>query len=503
MEQTATKPVMWTDEEASTRLKKWLIKLGWVGERNYIHNYLGADNYGKFFDLTPLMIRVNIRDSYSNEHSFIDDISAILQYESITLDSLLHDLNIIKPIGRLEYTSEWIDKILSGQKTMDILPTQHACGYYELWDTERQEVGGIVEVMDVSILRFRIEKNNLPSLCEFHAGVDSEFSDSNIKGSLKAIREERNALTKELLNACEDEYFFGALAGGYGKEMNLKSIDEWTNKQACKNILQMLGWTQEKVSKADFKNVLKRIDLLRVKRVGHERAVDLVKEKYSPRDWHMLMYNSGELERLLRIANNIPNNNAVTEYDKTKELELVSIIETFTKEHKTFKLESLMQHLKDINYHFYHIPNEDDAGTMEKVAMIVHAYFDCEVVHTKNGNYWKVERRLTIDDYAQKIYGEGISISDISIMLNYSPRPESPSAPVPQGKFAPEPSPIQPVPERFSFSDVFQYNAKIMAQKCGFKMFQDFITHHHDNFQSVKYAITYRVVDIKGVWNEV
>ena len=158
-----TKPVMWTDEEASTRLKKWLIKLGWVGERNYIHNYLGADNYGKFFDLTPLMIRVNIRDSYSNEHSFIDDISAILQYESITLDSLLHDLNIIKPIGRLEYTSEWIDKILSGQKTMDILPIQHTCGYYELWDTDRQEVRGIVEVMSVSILRFRIESNNLPS----------------------------------------------------------------------------------------------------------------------------------------------------------------------------------------------------------------------------------------------------------------------------------------------------------------------------------------------------
>ena len=69
-----------------------------------------------------------------------------------TIDSILYDLNIVKPIGYLEYTSEWIDKILSGQNTMDILPTQYMCGHYELWDTDRQEVRGIVEVTNTQKL---------------------------------------------------------------------------------------------------------------------------------------------------------------------------------------------------------------------------------------------------------------------------------------------------------------------------------------------------------------
>lgn len=122
---------MWTDEEGVSRLVKW--------------------------------IDVNTKRLLEKYYTWNSLIEMVVFDNKITIDSLLHDLNIIKPIARLEYTSEWIDKILSGQKTMDILPTQHVCGYYELWDTERQEVGGIVEVMDVSILRFRIEKNNLPS----------------------------------------------------------------------------------------------------------------------------------------------------------------------------------------------------------------------------------------------------------------------------------------------------------------------------------------------------
>lgn len=126
-----TKPVMWTDEEGVSRLVKW--------------------------------IDVNTKRLLEKYYTWNSLIEMVVFDNKITIDSLLHDLNIIKPIARLEYESRWIDKILSGQKTMDILPVQHTCGYYELWDTERQEVRGIVEVMSVSILRFKIESNNLPS----------------------------------------------------------------------------------------------------------------------------------------------------------------------------------------------------------------------------------------------------------------------------------------------------------------------------------------------------
>ena len=108
---------MWTDEEGVSRLVKW--------------------------------IDVNTKRLLEKYYTWNSLIEMVVFDNKITIDSLLHDLNIIKPIARLEYTSEWIDKILSGQKTMDILPTQHVCGYYELWDTERQEVGGIVEVGQV------------------------------------------------------------------------------------------------------------------------------------------------------------------------------------------------------------------------------------------------------------------------------------------------------------------------------------------------------------------
>lgn len=151
------KPVMWTDEEANERFKIWLKESG--------YHFFPMTNNGSYFNPTP----DNDHDYVKVPHDKFTDIEfevalkRINKSRNITPDSLLHDLNIIKPIGRLEYTSEWIDKILAGQKTMDILPIQHECGYYELWDTDRQEVRGIVEVMSVSILRFRIESNNLPS----------------------------------------------------------------------------------------------------------------------------------------------------------------------------------------------------------------------------------------------------------------------------------------------------------------------------------------------------
>jgi hypothetical protein len=148
-----TKPVIWTDEKAHSRLISWLTNDGWVSASRQPYQVIKMNRTREACQQSIQWFDTNV----------IIGIEKSSELYGLTLDSLLHDINIIKPIGRLEYTSEWIDKILSGQKTMDILPIQYMCGYYELWDTERQEVRGIVEVMDVSILRFRIEKNNLPS----------------------------------------------------------------------------------------------------------------------------------------------------------------------------------------------------------------------------------------------------------------------------------------------------------------------------------------------------
>ncbi len=114
-----TKPVMWTDEEGISRLVKW--------------------------------IDVNIKRLLEKYYTWNSLIDMVVFNSKITADSLLHDLNIIKPVGRLEYTSEWIDKILSGQKTMSIRKTQYQCAYYELSDTDKEEVRGIVEVDGVQM----------------------------------------------------------------------------------------------------------------------------------------------------------------------------------------------------------------------------------------------------------------------------------------------------------------------------------------------------------------
>ncbi len=148
------KPVIWTDKEAGTRLLKKLYSSG------------TAKN--EWWD-------ANI----SNNSQLLEQaLGYCLEIDNQTHDSLLHDLNIIKPIGRIEYTSDWIDKILSGQKTMDILPTQHACGYYELWDKDKSEVRGIVEIERVDrvtsdqILYLGYGKGDMPRFAK-DSGFDS------------------------------------------------------------------------------------------------------------------------------------------------------------------------------------------------------------------------------------------------------------------------------------------------------------------------------------------
>lgn len=130
-----TKPVMWTDEEAGERLKKW------VTEKD--GNWHSLDGFSYWYSHG---FKADFKVHQCYIENFLASLEMINGLFDITIDSLLHEINVICPIGRIEYTSDWIDKILSGQKTMDILSTQHACGYYELWDTEQQEVRGIAEV---------------------------------------------------------------------------------------------------------------------------------------------------------------------------------------------------------------------------------------------------------------------------------------------------------------------------------------------------------------------
>lgn len=183
MMERPTKPVIWTDKEANERLKLWLKESG--------YHFFPMTTNGSYFNPTP----DNDHDYVKVPHNKFTDIEfevalkRINKSRSITPDSLLHDLNIIKPIGHLQYTSDWIDKILSGQKTMDILPVQHACGYYELWDTDRQEVRGIVEVdavhklimVDGELHMYYIDHGSFPiyifwrDACGFDS--DDEFAD--------------------------------------------------------------------------------------------------------------------------------------------------------------------------------------------------------------------------------------------------------------------------------------------------------------------------------------
>lgn len=128
---------MWTDEEANNRLIWWLTNRGYTRALRQPYQVIKMNKTGQSHKHQPIQW-------FDND--IIQGINKVSVVCGLSTDSLLHDLNIIKPIGRLEYTSEWIDKILAGTKTMSIRKTQYMCGFYELWDTQRQEVRGIVEV---------------------------------------------------------------------------------------------------------------------------------------------------------------------------------------------------------------------------------------------------------------------------------------------------------------------------------------------------------------------
>lgn len=247
-----------------------------------------------------------------------------------------------------------------------------------------------------------------------------------IKSDLQAINKERNETTKQLLAECKRESFFTALAGGYGKDMQLKSVYEPTDKNVCKALCFADGWTQERILKTEFKNVLKRIDLLRAKGMEHERAVESVADNWSPLLWHQFTIQLGELERLEREKEGKTTNNAVTEYDKAKDLELVNIIETFARGHENFKLSTLIEYLKSIEYDFYHIA-KDDLPVPEKVALILRAYFEVTHTHTRKANYWQIHRRHTADTLRILLFGDGVTITNIS----YIPTPSHSREPVP------------------------------------------------------------------------
>jgi len=240
-----------------------------------------------------------------------------------------------------------------------------------------------------------------------------------IKDDLKAIRKERNETTKQLLHDCKNESFFTALAGGYGKDMQLHSINEPTDKNVCRILCSADGWTQERILKTDFQKVLKRIDLLRTKGMNHECAVESVSENWNPLRWHLLLVKWGELERLEREKEGKTTNNAVTEYDKAKELELVTLIESFAQGRETFSLSILIEYLKSIGYDFYHIA-KDNLGVPEKLALILRAYFEVTHTHTRKANYWQIHRRHTADTLRELLYGEGATISNITTIPTLS-----------------------------------------------------------------------------------
>ena len=88
-----TKPVMWTDEEVGGRLKKWITEKDsdWHALDGFSYWY----RYGQRSDF-------KIHQCYTE--NFLASLEMISSLFDITIDSLLHEINVICPIGRLEYT---------------------------------------------------------------------------------------------------------------------------------------------------------------------------------------------------------------------------------------------------------------------------------------------------------------------------------------------------------------------------------------------------------------
>jgi len=134
------KPILITHPDASVRLAEWLLAHGW--EEKVVLTESGQDY---------LEIKAHVK-SLSQINTTQISNEAIAYYialcENITQASLLHELQIISPVGTIEYEPEWIEKILSGDKTMSILKTQYPCGYHWL-TTPDGEKRGVIQVTRV------------------------------------------------------------------------------------------------------------------------------------------------------------------------------------------------------------------------------------------------------------------------------------------------------------------------------------------------------------------
>lgn len=139
------KPILITHPDASKRLAEWLTAHGW--KEKVVLTDSGQDY---------LEIKAHVKSlSQINTTQISNEAIAyyIAQCENITQASLLHELQIISPVGTIEYEPEWIEKILSGEKTMSIRKTQYSCGYYWLV-TPDGEKRGVIHVNSVSVIHF-------------------------------------------------------------------------------------------------------------------------------------------------------------------------------------------------------------------------------------------------------------------------------------------------------------------------------------------------------------
>lgn len=131
------KPILITHPDAPARLAEWLLAHGWEEEKN-ISGVCYRKNGAEFTEL-----------SFNNHLSTTTETALFIsRIEGVTPDSLFYQLQIICPLDQIEYQPEWIEKILSGEKTMSIRKTQYPCGYYWLV-TPDGEKHGVIEIFNV------------------------------------------------------------------------------------------------------------------------------------------------------------------------------------------------------------------------------------------------------------------------------------------------------------------------------------------------------------------
>lgn len=136
------RPVLWSSKEAKSRLETWLNEA-----RYYRFPLTEIASYYQRGDTDKKCIRIPHEPFTLLE--FEQAIENVVKQESLTKESLLHILNIVLPLGRFEYSYDYVQKIVNGSKHMSLRRTQYPCGYYELFCTKRKEVREIIEIKRV------------------------------------------------------------------------------------------------------------------------------------------------------------------------------------------------------------------------------------------------------------------------------------------------------------------------------------------------------------------